>query len=169
MLGAQNLKKQFKIPGMFYVPNPSAEQQFNAIDMKGYMLFLPNSFQRNAAKESEFEDKQHGKNKITFLVREQTPIDFLDKMQDKEKDLRILCDSAADDFLRNQDIANPNDPPSFESERFLIHSKPYVRKSNLTNDRSVIVCWESHLRFSGCDLYITIMRRSYIPPVMDMY
>lgn len=83
--------------------------------------------------------------------------------------MRILCDMIADDFLKNQDIANPNDPPSLNSERFLMFSKPYVRKSNLTNDRALIVCWESHLRFTGYDLYITILRRSYIPPVMDMY
>lgn len=90
-------------------------------------------------------------------------------MPDREKDLRIICDQVADDFLKNQDIANPTDPPSLNSERFLVQSKPYVRKENLTNDRSQIVCWESHLRFSGYDLYITVMRRSYIPPVMDMY
>ena len=90
-------------------------------------------------------------------------------MQDKDKDMRILCDQIADDFLKNQDIANPDDPPTLKSERFLVVSKPYVRKSNLTNDRSLISCWESQLRFTGYDLYITIMRRMYIPPVMDMY
>ena len=90
-------------------------------------------------------------------------------MPDKEKDLRILCEQAADDFLKNQDIANPDDPPCSNSERFLVHSKPYVRKSNLANDRSSLVCWEAHLRFAGYDLYVSIVRRSYIPPVMDMF
>ena len=85
MMGAQNLKKQFKIPGMFYVPDPNPpklydKSVFNAIDMRGYKFFLPNNYMRNPDKESEFEDKQHGKNKITFQVKEQTPIDFQDKM-----------------------------------------------------------------------------------------
>ena len=97
------------------------------------------------------------------------PIDYMDKMVDKEKDLKILCELVSDDFLKNQDIANPGDKPSLTSERLLISSKPYQRKSNLTNDRSLIVCWEYHLRFESYELYITILRRSYIPPVMDMY
>ena len=97
------------------------------------------------------------------------PIDYLDKMMEKEKDLKILCEQVTDDFLKNQDIANPTDKPSLTSERVMMSSKPYQRKSNLTNDRSLIVCWEYHLRFESYELYITILRRSYIPPVMDMY
>ena len=31
----------------------------------------------------------------------------MDKMSDREKDLRILCEQVTDDFLKNQDITNP--------------------------------------------------------------
>ena len=56
---------------MFYVPDPNPPKLydkaiFNAIDMKGYKFFIPNNFARNPDKESEFTDKLHDKNKITF-------------------------------------------------------------------------------------------------------
>ena len=100
-------------------------------------------------------------------------------MKDREKDLRILCDQVSDDFLKNQDIQMKKQfvptadekeyVPTLTSERQLVFSKPYVRKCNLTSDRSLTVCWEQQLRFPDYDLYVSIMRRSYIPPVMDMY
>ena len=87
-------------------------------------------------------------------------------MGDKDRDLKILCESIADDFLKNQEADNPN---AKNIERFLMSSKPYVRKNNVTSDKSLNFCWETHLRFNEYDLYITILRRSYIPPIMDMF
>lgn len=66
MLGAQNLKKQFKIPGLFYFPDPFDKQQFQKIELKGYTFFVPINFQKNLKKGFEMEDKYHDKNKITF-------------------------------------------------------------------------------------------------------
>ena len=44
-----------------------------------------------------------------------------------------------------------------------------MRKSNIVTDKAINFCWESTLRFNKFDLYITILRRSYIPPFADMY
>lgn len=89
-------------------------------------------------------------------------------MQDKEKDLKLLCDQVADDFLKNNEFKGRN--PFFNhKDRMLISSKPYLRKNNLVADKSHNYCWEIHLRFDEFDLYITILRRSYIPPMMDMF
>ena len=30
-------------------------------------------------------------------------------------------------------------------------------------------CWEEHSRFDGSDVITTVMRRMYIPPLMDMF
>jgi hypothetical protein len=87
-------------------------------------------------------------------------------MGDKDRDLKILCESIAEDFLKNQE----NDGgPVGNNERFLMSSKPYVRKNNVVSDKSLNFCWETHLRFNDYDLYISILRRSYIPPIMDMF
>jgi hypothetical protein len=136
--------------------------------MKGYKFFIPKSFQKNKDKESECLSTENKDNKITFQVKDPIPIDYLDKMGDKDRDLKILCESIADDFLKNEE----NDDKSSKqksNERFLMSSKPYVRKNNVTSDKSLNFCWETHLRFNEYDLYITILRRSYIPPIMDMF
>ena len=51
----------------------------------------------------------------------------------------------------------------------LMNSKPYIRKNNLFSDKALNFCWEIHFRFIHYDLYVTILRRSYIPPMMDMF
>ena len=39
----------------------------------------------------------------------------------------------------------------------------------MTNDMSLITCWETQYRFNTFDLYVTTMRRMYIPPMGDTY
>lgn len=70
-------------------------------------------------------------------------------MPDKDKDLRFLCERIADDFLKNQDLDEEeneednnkknkkNKMKSVDAPRFLISSKPYVRRNNFTADRSL--------------------------------
>ena len=91
-------------------------------------------------------------------------------MPDKDKDLKMISDQVAEDFLKNMALESKDDKDTqhFNLKK-LIRSRPYVRKSNLVTDRSINFCWESTLRFNGFDLYITILRRSYIPPFADMY
>lgn len=91
-------------------------------------------------------------------------------MGDKDRDLKLLGESIADDFLKNCEPADGANPLGGAApSRFLKCSKPYVRKNNVTSDLSLIVCWETWFRFNEYDLYITIMRRQYIPPIGDMY
>ena len=90
-------------------------------ELKAYRFFVPKQYQQDPEKESEVRDKDNEKNIITFQVKDPVPIDHLDKMPDKDKDLKMLCDSVADDFLKN--LGNQMDQP-----RKLIRSRPYVRK-----------------------------------------
>ncbi len=63
---------------------------------------MSNKYERNKEKESEYIHKDKScKNKITFQVKDQVPIDFLDKMSDKDKDLKLICEQVAEDFLKN--------------------------------------------------------------------
>ena len=100
-------------------------------------------------------------------MKDPTPIDYLDRMSDKDRELKLLCESIADDFLKNLETDTQNKDNKYE--RFLISSKPYCRKWNLTSDISQNFCWETQLRFEGYDLFVTILRRSYIPPIGDMF
>ena len=95
-------------------------------------------------------------------------------MKDNERSLALICESICDDFLKNLKLQDENNKRTDRNiddpdNRFLISSKPYMRKNNVVNDKSTINCWETHFRFAQFDLYITIMRRSFIPPIMDSF
>ena len=89
----------------------------------------------------------------------------MDKLVDKEKDLKTLCEGLSDDFLKG----GAEDYNPLEEPRVLISSKPYIRKNNLISEKAVVKCWEAHYRFNRYDIYCSIMRRSYIAPIMDTY
>lgn len=76
--------------------------------MRGYRFFIPNSYSRNKDKESECYNIKEPENIITFQVKDAKPIDYLDKMSDKERDLKLISEQIADDFLKNQEIASGN-------------------------------------------------------------
>jgi len=72
-----------------------------------------------------------------------------------------------------------------------MESRPYIKKYNLTQDKAQWACWQVHLRVeerasSGNqigadesdddvdqkhdkDIYVTAVRRKYIPPLMECY
>jgi hypothetical protein len=104
-------------------------------------------------------------------VKDPIPIDFLDKIPDKERDLKSVSESVADDFLRNLEISQGGvlNADRELPEKFLISSMPYERKSNLVADKAMVNCWETQLRFNEFDLYVSIIRRRFIPPVMDTF
>ena len=87
---SQNLKKQHKLPPVFFAPDFNSEYQQK---VSGYRIFVSNMYTRKRDKECEFVHKdQDCHNKITFQVKDQVPIDFLDRMPDKDRDLKLLCE-----------------------------------------------------------------------------
>lgn len=156
-----DLKQRFKLPLLF--THEKAYDGFWAKKMKAYCFLVPKKYE-DTEKDSEVRDKDFPENIITFQVKDPVPIDYLDKMPDKDKDLKMLCEQVADDFLKNLP-----DKDSLTWDRKLLRSSPFVRKSNLVVDRAINFCWEAVLRFNRFDLYVTILRRSYIPPFADIY
>lgn len=106
-------------------------------------------------------------------MKDPVPIDYLDKMPDKQKDLKMQCEQAAEDLLKNEKMFKKDaDGEDIELDltRFkVIRSRPYVRKSNLIVDKAINYCWEMVMRFNKFDVCITILRRSYLPPFADTY
>lgn len=182
-LNALSLRMPFNLPARFFQHEEennrylkhfpswktSLEPQ-RTFEIKGYTFFISNFYQRNKDKESEcipvanINNSVDKDNKITFQVKDPVPIDYLDKMRDKERDLKLLGETVADDFLKNYENTDWNSTP-----RFLKSSKPYIRKNNVTSDLSHIETWKTWFRFNGFDLYITILRRQYIPPIGDCF
>jgi len=50
-----------------------------------------------------------------------------------------------------------------------MHSKAYTKKWNLSSDKAQWTCWEVHIRTTTYDLFVTVLRRKYIPPLMDIF
>ena len=102
----QSLKTPFNLPGIF---TRHEEKRQKSFDMKGYSFFISSAYERNKEKESEclpVENKKGSNdidpgNKFTFQVKDPIPVDYLDKMSDNDRDLKLLGESIADDFLKN--------------------------------------------------------------------
>jgi len=100
--GQQNLKKQYKLPPIFSAPD-NFQKEFE-VKMNGYRFFVNKHYERNKEKPNECRHRdKKSRNIIAFQIQDEQPIDFLDKMGDKEKDLKLLCEQTVRDFLKNQD------------------------------------------------------------------
>ena len=97
-LGGLNLQQEFKLPNLFFEP---PNESLRAKEIKGYRFYVPNIYEQNKEREGEMFSRANENNIITFQIKDPVPIDFLDKMTEKDTDLRIVCENIADDFLKN--------------------------------------------------------------------
>lgn len=56
-----------------------------------------------------------------------------------------------------------------KTQYYIMSSKPYIKKYNLTADRAQINCWDVHIRTKSYDLFVTVVRRKFIPPLMEVF
>ncbi len=52
---------------------------------------------------------------------------------------------------------------------FILNSSPYIKKYNLTNDKAQWSGWEIHMRTEQHDFFVTVLRRKFIAPLMDVF
>ena len=52
---------------------------------------------------------------------------------------------------------------------YILQSKPYIKKFNLTSDKAQWTSWEVHIRTQTYDLFVAVIRRKYIPPLMEIF
>ena len=103
-----NLKKEFIVPQKFFVPDTDKQQiriskdakdkKLKIFDLKNYRFFIPTKYIKDNDKETFWKDKAG--NIILFAVGDPMNIDFLDKMTDKSKDLKILCETGMNDLMK---------------------------------------------------------------------
>jgi len=58
---------------------------------------------------------------------------------------------------------------SIREKYIVVDSGTYMKKYNLMNDAAVSDCWQIHLRLESCDIYVTLVRRKYIPPLLETF
>jgi len=56
-----------------------------------------------------------------------------------------------------------------KDEYLIVSSSPYVKMCNLVSDRALYECWEVQLRKKDCNIFTTVVRRQYIPPLLVTY
>lgn len=71
---------------------PDFDSEFEK-SLSGYTFFISNKYKQDKDKESLCIHKdQNNKNKIFLNVRDSVPIDYLDKMTDRQKDIKLQCE-----------------------------------------------------------------------------
>ena len=65
-------------------------------EMNGYTFYVSNKYEKHPEKRNECipnkkvtGNKNFGDNKITFQVKDPIPIDYIDKMDDKDRELNL--------------------------------------------------------------------------------
>jgi len=59
---------------------------------------MPNDYTKHKEKETQCFDESG--NLMMFGVNDQLSVDFLDKMPEKQRDLKMICATAIEDFLK---------------------------------------------------------------------
>lgn len=80
-------KKENKIDKIFLAPDVSEFEK----KISGYSFCVSDEFKPDKLKESVLNHKKN-RNKIFVNVRDPVPIDYLDKMSDKQKDIKLQCE-----------------------------------------------------------------------------
>eukprot|EP00347_Sterkiella_histriomuscorum_P016136 403354352 len=145
-------KHQNKIPSRIL----AAPMGYRPIEFKGYKFFLPKLFARKKGKESEYINVEQREN-IVVQISEFIPVDYLCKMPDHRRDIQ--------EFAQNLALSRID----AKTQYYIMSSKPYIRKYNLTADKALINCWDVHIRTMKYDLFVTVLRRKFIPPLMELF
>ena len=70
---------------------------------------MSKKYKEDHNKESEVKDEADPSKIITFQVKDPVSIDFLDKMSDKDRELKLISEQIADDFLLNQSFQSKDE------------------------------------------------------------
>ena len=88
-------------------------------------------------------------------MSETISLDFMPYFKEKE-DLRFYCEEYAHQLMA-------------EEVYWVISSNMYLKRSNMNADKASWSGWEVHIRTNKQDVLVILMRRKYIPPIMDSF
>ncbi|TNV85265.1 hypothetical protein FGO68_gene15236 [Halteria grandinella] len=159
-VGGGSSRSQSKIPIQILQP----PNQHRTVEYKGYRFFLPKVIIKRKGKDSEYVNRDNPKTTFLIQVSDCQPVDDLTKMPDYRKDIQEFAQNLAISKIEEE---RTGDKKSLNY--FIIESKPYVKKQNLNSDKALWTCWQVHSRTETYDLYVTVLRRKYIPPLMEVF
>lgn len=146
---------------------PMLNNKIKVENHRGYSFLIPKDFNQSSEKLTEYWVSS---NHITYpdavlviRVNERKPIDIMDKQTDKTKELSWISEAEIDEFIKQSPEQETN--PGM----FLISSGPYKRKNCLADDKTYSEGHQTHYRLQGYDLICSVMRRSFIKPMLDTF
>ena len=93
--------------------------------------------------------------KIFLQISDTMPLDVIPQLRDRE-DLKYYAQIFADSIMG-------------ETDYWIISSKIYYKRNNYTMDEAQWSGWEINLRERKRETLILILRRKYIPPILDVF
>lgn len=92
---------------------------------------------------------------VYIAISDPISVDHLHHFKERQ-DPRYYCEDFARQTLEDEEF-------------FMISSRIYCKRSNLLNDKASWAGWEVHMRTSTRDIMVILMRRKYIPPILDTF
>jgi len=91
------------LPAAFFKPGHGGQGTGGSLgpktfELKNYRFLVPRDYSKHKEKETQWQNESG--NVIMFGVHDQLSVDFLDKMPEKQRDLKMICASAMEDFLK---------------------------------------------------------------------
>ena len=122
-------------------------------ELNGYCFFLYEGFEQQ--KEVGIYASPNGC-KIFLQISDSMPLEYITLLRDREE-LRFYAQVFLDSIMGDR------------KDYWIVSSGVYHKRSNLTLDSAQWSGWEIRLRDAKKDTLIMIMRRKFIPPMLDVF
>jgi len=123
-------------------------------ELNGYFFFLYEAFEPQ--KEVGVYQNPANSCKVFLQISDNMPLDFITLMRDREE-LKYYSQVFLDAIMGDR------------RDYWIISSGVYHKRNNLTMDSAQWAGWEIHLRDNKKEILIILMRRKFIPPMMDVF
>ena len=123
-------------------------------ELNGYFFFLNNALEQQ--KEVGVYKNPSNKCKIFLQISDPMPLEFIPLLRDKE-DLKFYSQIFLDSIMGDR------------KDYWIMSSRVYHKRNNLTLDLAQWCGWETHIRSAKRDTLIIILRRKFIPPMLDVF
>eukprot|EP00929_Paragymnodinium_shiwhaense_P078618 TRINITY_DN40770_c0_g1_i1.p1 TRINITY_DN40770_c0_g1~~TRINITY_DN40770_c0_g1_i1.p1 ORF type:complete len:887 (-),score=230.98 TRINITY_DN40770_c0_g1_i1:103-2763(-) len=137
---------------------------YKVINHNGYSLFVPDSFEQERVKGRPQEKETRG------------TISFVDEKRGMELNVHVLpvvplreleVDAGGNEHLRWLADQYKQATTSHVKSAITMRDSYYVKRSNLAHDIAQWTGWELSLKGSNVAIATVLMRRQYLPPLMD--
>lgn len=150
----EEIEKKNTLPSL--VIDPFAYKVgYNRYELKQYCFFLPSEYEPRK-QVGIYENKEVKNCKIMLQITDLMPLEILRQLGDREE-LKFYAQIFLEGIMGDR------------NDYWIMSSKIYYKRNNLTFDSAQWSGWEIHIKEPRRDSIIIILRRKFIPPIMDNF